>query len=360
MNRVRVSTLAFSVLLATSSSAQAGSETQEQPRQGDSQEKGNAENLRAASTRWGDTGFFDVFSAYTIRKHKVAAGGFRDSIDREVFDMDISNLGATFTMGLTDRIELFGRFDLQRNILARDPPFFGIQQAILEGIPDACLDPEVARKVNPLLFLEICGINPNFVANPAFFNDEPRAYRDRSSGFGNIWLGGKWNLLSEYRDHPIALALRAFIKLPSADNKSGLGTGAVSGGGHVVVSKSFSDLIDSSYYVGFKGNGSGDLPFKIGNAAEWGMGAGFPRSSPLQGTVELTGSVYLGEDLMYRGVEVIGQPNPVDLLLGLNIHLANGLFLSGAWRTNLNYSVSGSTASGFNFRFGYHPGIHSK
>ena len=49
-----------------------------------------------------------------------------------------------------------------------------------------------------------------------------------------------------------------------------------------------------------------------------------------------------------------------DLLLGLNVHLANGLFLSGAWRTNLNYDVTSTTSSGFNFRVGYHPGIHSK
>ena len=134
----------------------------------------------------------------------------------------------------------------------------------------------------------------------------------------------------------------------------------------MVVSKNLGELIESSYYAGFRGNAQGDVPFKIGNAIEWGLGASFPRKSMLRAMVELTGSVYRGADPMYRGGptyrgdQLVEQPNPVDLLLGLNVQMESGFFVSAGWRTNFKFDVSGETASGFNFRIGYHPGVRGR
>jgi outer membrane protein OmpA-like peptidoglycan-associated protein len=322
----------------------------------ESQEKGSYEMVSATSTRWGETGYFDVFSAYTIPKSKVAVGAFRDNIDRDPFSMDISNLAGSFAVGITERIEIFGRFDVQRRILAKGDLW--LQRRILRS-DRACFDPEIARSVDPLVFLMICGIAPDLVGYPSFYNDEPRVLQRWSTGVGDAWLGGKWNLLSEYRDDPVALALRGFIKLPTADGDVGLGTGALSGGGHVVVSKNVGELVESSYYAGFRGNGNGDLPFSIGNAIEWGLGTSFPRRSILRGMVELTGSVFTGAD-PYLDDTLVEQPNPVDLLLGLNLQMENGFFVSAGWRTNLTFDVSDETASGFNFRIGYHPGVRGR
>jgi outer membrane protein OmpA-like peptidoglycan-associated protein len=76
--------------------------------------------------------------------------------------------------------------------------------------------------------------------------------------------------------------------------------------------------------------------------------------------VELTGSVYTGADPMYRDDGLVEQPNPVDLLLGLNVQMEGGFFVSAGWRTNVNFDVSDETASGFNFRIGYHPGVRGR
>ena len=121
--------------------------------------------------------------------------------------------------------------------------------------------------------------------------------------------------MSEYPDEamqqdPVGLGVRGFIKAPTASKDEGLGTGGVSGGGHLVLSKNLGDKVGSSYYVGFRGNGKdSDIDFKVGNAFEWGLGFNFPRNSNFRGTVELTGSVYNGADYT--------QTDPVDILAGI-------------------------------------------
>jgi hypothetical protein len=76
--------------------------------------------------------------------------------------------------------------------------------------------------------------------------------------------------------------------------------------------------------------------------------------------VELTGSVFMGADPMYQDGMLVEQPDPVDLLLGLNVQMKNGFFVSAGWRTNLTFDVPGGSASGFNFRIGYHPGVRGR
>ncbi len=345
-------TCVLTVVLFTCSSLLARTDTEQTSKERFREEEdGIHEIVPAALTRWGDTGYFDLFSAYTVGRSKFSVAAFRDNIDRAPFNMDVSNFAGSFAVGISDRIEIFGRFDVQRRIHATKE-LHG-QKARLTS-DDPCLDPEVARSVDPILFLEVCGVNPEWIANVSFYNDEPRVHQRWTTGVGDAWIGGKWNLLSEYRDDPVALAFRGFIKLPAADGDLGLGTGSLSGGGHVVVSKNLGEQVESSYYAGYRGNVRGDLPFDIGNAIEWGLGASFPRTTVLRGMVELTGSIFAGLD------PFVEQPNPVDLLLGLNVQLENGFFVSAGWRTNFTFDIPDETASGFNFRIGYHPGVRGK
>jgi outer membrane protein OmpA-like peptidoglycan-associated protein len=278
------------------------------------QEEGYYETELATQTRWGDTGYFDVFSAYTLLKGKFAVTGFRDNIDRDPFSLDISNLGGAFGFGATDKLEIFGRLDFQRRIRGEE-----IVQTLI------AVDP------------------------PPYYNDEPRVYQRWSTGFGDIWLGGKYNIMSEYDGQSVGLAVRGFLKAPAASKDEGLGTGGVSGGGHFVLSKNLGDSVGSSAYVGFRGNGKdSDFENKIGSAFQWGVGLSIPREGNLRGNVELTGSGFSGAD--YK------QTNPVDVLLGLTFQLDNGMFFTAAWRSNVTLAQEGETASGFNVAIGFHPG----
>jgi outer membrane protein OmpA-like peptidoglycan-associated protein len=282
------------------------------------QEEGYYETVRATVTRWGDTGFFDVYSAYTLLKNKVSIAGFRDNIDRDPFSIDVSNFAGTVAYGATDKLEIFGRIDVQRRIRAEN---YG--EALVAVFP------------------------------PPFFNDEPRVDKRWSTGFGDVWFGGKYNILSEYDEDAVGLAVRGFVKAPTASKDDGLGTGGVSGGGHVVLSKNLGDMVASSYYAGFRGNATdGDLGYKAGNAFEWGLGINLPREGAIQATAELTGSAYTGADF--------DQTDPIDILLGLVYQMQNGFFVTAAWRSNVNIQAEGETASGFNVAIGYHPGTRGR
>ena len=165
---------------------------------------GYYETESAIATRWGDTGYYDVYSAYTLLKGKWSASVLRDNIDRDPFNLDVSNLAGTFAFGATDKLEIFGRVEFQRRILA-----LNIEDSLI------AIDP------------------------PPYFNDDPRVSQRWSAGFGDIYVGLKYNIMSEYPDaetqqDPIGLGVRGFIKAPTASKDEGLGTGGVSGGGHLV------------------------------------------------------------------------------------------------------------------------------
>jgi outer membrane protein OmpA-like peptidoglycan-associated protein len=278
------------------------------------EEEGTYETTTATVTKWGDTGYFDVFSAYTLLKNKVSVAVFRDNVDRDPFNLDISNLTGTVAYGVTDKFEVFGRIDFQRRILAQ-----GIGDALIAVFP------------------------------PPHYNDEPRVYKRWATGFGDVWFGGKYNVLSEYDDAPVGLAVRGFVKLPTASSDAGLGTGGTSGGGHLVLSKNLGSMVGSSYYAGFRANGTdSDLGYSVGNAFEWGAGINVPRDGNLRATVELTGSAYTGAD--YK------QTDPVDLLAGVTYQMENGVYVTAGLRTNVNFQQEGITATGLNVSVGYHPG----
>jgi hypothetical protein len=95
-------------------------------------------------------------------------------------------------VGVGDRAELFGSFSVVRRI---------------------------DRDVRPLF---LTGSEPGGMVNQYPF------VRDGWSGnqFGDFWLGAKVNLASEFRQQPVAFALRGLVKLPTAsDDDEGVGTG---------------------------------------------------------------------------------------------------------------------------------------
>jgi outer membrane protein OmpA-like peptidoglycan-associated protein len=305
----RAPTITLALLLGSTALA-IGQESAQTPR--DEQPGGTYETAPAQVTRWGDTGFFDIFSAYTVPRGQFAGAAFRDNIDRSPLNTDISNFIGAFTYGATDKVEIFGRVDFQRRI-----------------------DTDALH--------EAFGVTPR-----PNYNDEPRVNQSWATGFGDIWVGGKYNIFSEWEEgRAVGLAVRGFLKIPAASEDEGLGTGKVSGGAHLVASKTLGEAVGTSYYVGFQGNGSPD-DINIGSAFQWGLGVSAPTNRPLRATAQLSGSTFSGNDF--------DQDSPTDLLLGLTYQTARGVFVTAGWRTNFGFDTPDETASGFNISIGYYPG----
>jgi outer membrane protein OmpA-like peptidoglycan-associated protein len=261
----------------------------------------------------GSTGLFHLPSAYTLPKGRMAFSLFRDNLDRDPKDEDISIHGVTFAFGLSSRLELAASFGF-RNRIDADALF-----------------------------------------QPGYVNDYPFVTQGWQTGGGDVKLNAKFKLLDDYLGDPVGLAVRGYVKLPTADEAKGLGTGKRSQGVDVLLSKSLGRKADLHASVGYQWNGDPETPraIDIGNAMKWGVGLNLPACRRVQVQIEVTGVKYKNAS--------ISQTNPVDLVAGPVVWFGKGLFIRPAISKNLKYddrglNQSGKSSMGMQFSVGYHPG----
>jgi outer membrane protein OmpA-like peptidoglycan-associated protein len=279
----------------------------------------------ATPTYGGDTGLFHLSSAYTLQKGRVSFSLFRDNLDRDPKDIDASTHGLSLGFGATSRLEVFGNIGLQ-------------QRNDVDGL-----------------------------FQPGYVNDFPYAGRQASSpgwqtGVGDVKLGLKYKALDDYLGDAVGLAVRGFVKIPTADEAKGLGTGKLSAGADLILSKTLGYVVDIHGSVGYQINSDPDALTvgtttiaapDIGNAFKWGVGLNLPCCKILQLQAEVTGSVYSGADFK--------QTNPVDLVVGPMLWIKPGVFIRPAVSFNLNFNDRGlgsgtRSSTGRHISIGYHPG----
>ena len=182
----------------------------------------------------GTTGLFHMPVAYTLPKGKFSFSLFRDNLDRDPKDEDISIHGLSLGWGATDKLEIFGNFGLQNRIDA---------DALFQA---------------------------------GFVNDYPFVATPWETGFGDIKLGAKYKFLDDYMGDAVGLAVRGFVKLPTADDEKGLGTGKTAFGADLIISKSLSEKADIHGSLGYQVNSDPD-GVDLGNAFKWGTRPQHPR-----------------------------------------------------------------------------------
>jgi hypothetical protein len=273
--------------------------------------EGKEYQVRPATPAYdGDTGLFHLSSAYTLPKGKASFSLYRDNLDRDPKDLDISTHGITIGYGATDKLEVFGTIGIQNRV------------------------------------------NADALFQPGFYNDNPFVSTGWETGFGDVKLGGKYKLLDDYNQDSVGLALKAYVKLGTADEALGLGTGKADFGGDLILSKSINRAADIHASIGYEVKGDPD-EVKIGNAFKWGVGLNIPACRIFQIQAELTGRNYSGGDF--------DQTNPLDLIVGPVFWIKPGIFIRPAISWNLNYDDRGLNSSskswtGRQISIGYHPG----
>jgi outer membrane protein OmpA-like peptidoglycan-associated protein len=280
----------------------------------------------AAPTSMGDSGLFRlVGSAYTLPKGYFSAGFSYDNMDRDPKGTDFAVHGVTFGYGVSNRFELFGALGIQNRTKAH--------------------------------YLEELG-GPN---------EYPFPNESFSTGFGDVWLGAKYGFLNDYLGDSVGLAIKGFVKLPTADEAKGLGTGKASFGADLILSKTLNYGADLHAMVGYELNGNPDAPgitaptdgefFPgpdfVANAFRWGVGLNVPACTRFQLQAELSGKAY--------GDTTVGQTNTTDLSVGASIWLGEGFYVRPAYVYALGYDgrgrgVSSAKRSGANIAIGYHGG----
>ena len=304
---------------------------------------GPVETRPATTTFMGDTGLWFVPTGDVLPARKWSFSAYRVNFDYNQGFTDVSNWPVTIGVGLGDRAELFGAFTVVNRIDRDIRPFFVPTQPKAGGI------------VNEYPF-----VNDGWTGN----------------NVGDLWLGAKINLTSQWRQQPAAFALRGLIKVPTANEDKGAGTGKPDFAIDAIVSKEVNERVEVSGYGGFIKRGSPDL-VDLSSGFRWGIGAGFPTRQHLRLTTELHGEAYLDDSLTLntpaalRGVDGSVPPltsnidSPVNASVGLT-WLGNNMFVGAGlnWRVKMDgrsefgsFEDETGDSLGFQFRIGYHPGV---
>ena len=299
------------------------------------------ETRPATPTASGDTGLWFVPTGEVLPSKRWSFSLQRTNFDYEQGFTDVSHFPLTFGVGLGDRAEIFGAFTAVRRI---------------------------DRDIRPLFVPTLTGAGRAGVVNEFPFVAEGWS----GNQVGDLWIGAKANVTSQYRQAPAALAIRGAIKLPTARRDHGAGTEKADFAADAIVSTEINDRVEIAGFGGFivRGDPGG---FDLVNGIRWGVGAGTPSRRSLRLTAELHGERHLEDVVVPDGTS--GPPllplqsvqeSPVNATVGVTWQGRNGAFVGAAlnWSARVdgrsgfsNFTDETGDSLGFQFRVGYHPGV---
>jgi hypothetical protein len=226
---LRLSTLtAACVLFAAGAGAQTTSPSTTSPSQTPTTDS-EATTRPATTTFHGDTGIWFVPTAEVLAKGTWSVSAYRRGTNWIQGYTNVADFAGTFGYGIKERAEIFGSF---------------------------LVDTRIDRDLYPL-----------FVADPSFgglIDRYPRVNQHwTGDNIGDLYLGAKINLWSEYRQKPAAIAVRGMVKLPTGKMDVGVSTGKPDFSLDLIVSKEAAKLVEVSGYGGyeFRGRPEGIWPF---------------------------------------------------------------------------------------------------
>jgi len=304
----------------------------------------------------GDTGLWWVPTGEVLPNKKFSVSFYRTNMDDGQGFSDYSTFPLTLGIGVGRRAEIFGSIEtvkrIDRDTYHNGAGFFQSQSQETDT-----------------------GTGGGILLNAPY-------HRSQWSGnnFGDIWVGAKFNVMSQADQKPVAAAVRAQVKLPTAGTSGvdAVGTGQpdlafdgiVSGRGSKVELSGFGGII-------FRSN---PTDYTLTNGFRWGIGAGIPASKPLRLQVELFGEQYFNDAITSpvpvgtdgsTGPTTTHIKSPIYFSLGLTYQSPKGVFVGIAGSQNLHMSGRDEAVPLGNFRYvndswdkaglqvrvGYHPGV---
>jgi outer membrane protein OmpA-like peptidoglycan-associated protein len=301
-----------------------------------------AETRPATTSIMGDTGLWYVPTGEVLPPKRWSFSLYRVNNDFTEGFTDVSNWPITFGAGLGGKAEIFAAVEAVRRI---------------------------DRDARPIFFNQQGG---------GVTNEYPLVHKGWSGNqFGDIWLGAKINLSSQFDQKPVAFAIRGLLKVPTANSDDeGVGTGKMDFAFDAIVSKEVNDRVEFSGYGGYIFRGSPD-DVDIANGFRYGFGIGMPSRKSLRLTAEIHGESY-SSDTVTLSRTLIGEDgsiapastendSPFVATIGLTWQSKGGVFAGAGlnWRMGMTgrsefgspYEDTTGDSLGFQFRLGYHPGV---
>ncbi len=281
---------------------------------------------KQSSTTSGDRGLFTVPGVETLNKKQFSFGVGFNNMDRTPRDIDINSFPLYVSYGLFGRLTVTGAFELQRQLTARN------------------------------------------LAQTGFNSSYPFVADAFAEGFGDTILSAKYRL-QRRRDNVGGISLKGFVKLPTADAKKGLGTGATDVGADLI----FSSLLPLGFVLhssmAFTATSDAEAPFSTTAGAKRGLkdemrsgfGAAWPSSGmnifggTLQGIFEYATVTFVGAGSTNAASTRI--QNPSDISGGIRfLALDQGITVDAGYRTNSNFDLdfpNNKNRHGYTFNLSY-------
>ena len=210
----------------------------------------------AIPTAAGDTGLWFVPAAETLPARRWVVSAYRVNTDYDQGFTDVSNWPVAFGIGANERAELFAALTIV-NRIDRD-------------------------------------VGPDILAG-GVVNEYPFVATGwTGSHLGDLRLGAKFSLASQSRGSPAAMALRAVVKIPTADRGTGAGTGKADVAVDAIVSREINERVELAGFGGVIVRGDPE-PVGLLNGFRWGFGVGLPTRRHLRLTAEVHGEAYAGQ-----------------------------------------------------------------
>jgi len=273
---------------------------------------------KQSATLTGDRGSFTVSSSETLNRGQFSFGAAWNNFDRTPKDLDINSFPVYASVGLFSRLTVSAMVEAHKEIVA------------------------------------------NNLSQPGFNPSLPFVTTHYQKDIGDSIVSVKYKL-HRNKDNIGGIALKGFVKLPSADERKGLGTGKTDVGAELL----FTSMLPLNFLMhsslGYVSTTDPTSPprnlrdeMRSGIAALWpasGIGIG---SGELQGIFEYTTQTFVG-CCSSRNFASVKSQNANDLTGGIRFLLLNtGLSFDAAYRINRTFDETDPNNSD---RRGFYGGV---
>ncbi|HVB33912.1 MAG TPA: OmpA family protein [Patescibacteria group bacterium] len=294
----------------------------------------------------GTPGMFTLNTGDTLPRGAYDVTGYVNKYGRAPGSLNVFDVGTMVGFGVTNRLTIFGGWDVYRHIQTRDPGALSSNACPLNLYPEYC--PKPVYPGTPYVI--------PFGSGPVYSEDFPFAGIN-NGGIGPVTLGVKYGILSETRGNPVSLAIRDEVYIPTKTNitqlynEGGMQSGAWADLLGVTVSKTFANVVTWSFDYGHeftqdpRGSVVGPLPppeqyvpsgpVSVTLADQEHIGTGFiffPRSR-FQLMTEYNGVIYDGNA---TPTTTFGPRDPVDGIWGIRVYPWHIVSVDAGYRYMLN------------------------
>jgi hypothetical protein len=258
-------------------------------------------------TSTGDRGLFTVPSVETLNRGQYSFGGAWSNTARTPKALNINSFPVHVSYGISERLTVTGTVETEKQVLA------------------------------------------HVLDQPGFYNQLPLVNQRFQSGLGDVFLGAKYRL-QRRSDNIGGIALRGFVKLPTADSRAGLGTGATDVGADLI----FTSLLPWRFLmhsnIGYTATRDTRSPAFVGIKDELrsGFGAAWPSTAislnPVPSTVRGSAQFifeYSSLSFVGAGTANTAVQSPIDITTGIRYFMLDrGITVDAGYRVNSHFDLS--------------------